>query len=117
MAVTFTPDQSGDSALNVALASGCYLLVGTLTFSGTYPTGGETLNLAKYIASGGSIRKIVCLNAGLRGANAEYIRSTGKLMLWFGTAVTPTQAEHAAAAYDSDMTASPIDVAFLVKFG
>lgn len=116
MAVVFTPDTSGDSALAVALASGWWLVSGTLTFSGTYPAGGEPLDLTKVIGSGGKIRRVIAMG-NYRGALPEYIKSASKLMLWFGTAVTPTQAEHAAAAYDADLLASAVDAAFLIKFG
>lgn len=115
MAVIFTPDQSGDSALNVALASGWHLVGGTLTFSGSYAAGGDTVDIAKFIASGGSLRRVIPLG-NYRGFLAEYDKTNKKLKLWVVTA-TGVTAEHTAIAYDTDLTASPVDVAFLVKFG
>jgi hypothetical protein len=115
MPIVFTPDQSGDSALNVALASGCYILIGSITFSGSYSTGGESVDLSKYIASGGIIRRCISLQDP-RGMTLEYDKTNKKLKVWNVTAAQTT-AEHTASAYDSDLTASSVDVAFLIKFG
>lgn len=115
MAVTFTPDQTGDAATCVALASGWWMLGGKLTFSGDYEAGGPSLDLTKYLSTGGTIR---CASpVHLRGMTGEYDKTNKKLKIWVGTAVTPAQAEHAAATYDSDITASAIDVVFFVKLG
>lgn len=116
MAILFTPDQSGDSALAVALASGWWLVGGTLTFSGSYAAGGDTINLGKLLASGGSLRRVIPLN-DVRGLSVEYIKSTQKLMIFQVVAGQVAQTEHTAAAYAAFLTASPIDMAFLVKFG
>lgn len=45
MAVTFTPDPNTPG--RVASLGSLLGLVGTLTFSGTYPTGGEPLDLTE----------------------------------------------------------------------
>jgi hypothetical protein len=115
MAAVFTPDQSGDSALNVALASGWHIVGGSLVFSGSYSSGGETLDLMKMFGSGGSLRRVIVLG-NARGLVYEYDKANKKLKVFVGTAPATT-AEHTAAAYDSDITASAIDVAFLVKLG
>ncbi len=116
MGMVFTPDQSGDSALNVALASGWFIVGGTLTLSGSYAAGGDSVDLTKLFGSGGSLRRVVSVGAP-RGLNLEYDKTNKKIKVFIldvtGNAVT----EHTAAAYDADLTASPIDVAFLVKFG
>lgn len=109
MAVVFTPDQSGDSATNVALAGGWYLVAGTLTFSGSYATGGETLNIVKLIAQASRARQVI-VHGNFRGNDAEYDLTNSKLKL-FSAANT----ELAAAAYNAAITASPIRVGFLVK--
>lgn len=117
MTAVFTIDQSGDSALNVALASGLFIISGSVLFSGSYPAGGEPFDLAKGIASGGVLRRVISLG-DFRGLTAEYVKSTKKLMLFIPTTVaTGAFQEHGAAAYDTDLTASAIDFAFLVKFG
>lgn len=115
MAATFTVDQSGDSALNVALASGWHLVGGSIAFSGSYSTGGESVDLTKAFGSGGSLRRVIPLG-NIRGMMPQYDKTNKKLLLFVSTAPA-TVAEHTAAAYDSDITASAIDVAFLVKFG
>lgn len=116
MSMVFTPDQSGDSALNVALASGWHLVGGTLTLSGSYATGGDSVDLEKMFGSGGRLRRVVSVGAP-RGLALEYDKTNKKIKAFIvdvtGNAVT----EHTAAAYDSDLTASPMDVAFLVKYG
>lgn len=116
MAASFALTQSGDSALNVALASGVYLITGALTFSGSYSTGGEGLDLSKYIGQGGTIRHAVALN-DVRGYSIEYDKANKKIKLWVPNPTGPATAEHGAASYDSDVTASAIDVTFLVKVG
>jgi hypothetical protein len=116
MAMTFTVDQSGDSATIVALAGGWWLIGGRLTFSGSYATGGETLNLQKLMAGpGGTIRRVVAMG-NYRGLMPEFDKVNGKLKLWVPTAPA-TVAEHTAVAYDSDLTASDVDASFLVKLG
>jgi hypothetical protein len=115
MALVFTPDQSGDSALNVALASGWHLVGGSGVFSGSYASGGETLDLAKMFGSGGSLRRVIPIG-NIRGMLPEYDKVNKKLKLFVGTAPA-TVAEHTAAAYDADITATAIDMAFFVKFG
>lgn len=120
MALVFTPEVSGDGNNIVALASGWWLIAGTLTFSGSYTTGGEVLNLLKYLSSGGVIRRVVTGGSG-RGLTFEYDKTNSKLKI-FG--VNPAAAtldvapiEHPAAAYDADLTGSVIDVVFTVKIG
>lgn len=115
MAFVFTPDQSGDSALNVALASGWHIVGGSGAFSGSYSVGGETLDLAKMFGSGGSLRRVIPLG-NYRGFLGEYDRTNKKLKIFVVTA-TGVTAEHTAIAYDTDLTASVVDMAFLIKFG
>jgi hypothetical protein len=115
MAISFTPDQSGDSALNVALASGVYILVGTLTFSGSYSTGGDSFDIEKCFGSGGSLRRVVTLGNPL-GFGFSYDKTNKKLKV-FNVTAAQTTVEHTASAYDSDLTAAPLDIGFLVKYG
>lgn len=119
MAIVFTPDQSGDSALNVALASGWHIVGGTLALSGSYPAGGEVLDLNKFFGSGGSLRRVICLS-DVRGLTMEYDKVNKKIRL-FGVdpaavSLQVAASEHAAAAYDADLVATH-DVAFLIKYG
>lgn len=114
MPVTFTPDPSGAGANPIALAGGVWMLFGTLTFSGSYSTGGDALDLLKRIPMLSSIRQVVALGQ-VRGFTAEYDKTNKKLLIHVGSAATPAGAEHAAAAYLAIFTASPVPIAFLLK--
>jgi hypothetical protein len=116
MAMVFTPDVAGDSTRIVALASGWWLVGGRLTFSGSYATGGEVLNLSNIMAGpGGTIRRVIAMG-NYRGLLPEYDKVNGKLKLFIATAPA-TVAEHTAVAYSAIVTASDIDASFLVKLG
>lgn len=116
MPLTFTPSstvQGGAQGEAVALAAGWWLVTGTLTFSGSYATGGDTLAaaaLVKRIPTAGVVREVVPINANYRGNTAEYILATGLLKL-FASANT----EVAAAAYNAALTATPVPAAFYVR--
>ena len=114
MAVVFTPDPSGAGANPIAVAGGVWLLFGTLTFSGSYATGGDALDLLKRLVVMGSVRQVIPLN-GAKGFTFDYDKVNKKLQVWVATAVTPAAAEHAAAAYLALLTAAPVPVAFLCK--
>ena len=109
MALTFTPDTSGDSATVVALASGRWLVTGTLTFSGSYATGGDTLDLGKLIAQVSRARHVIVFG-DIRGNGGEYDVTNKKLKLW-----ASANTEVAAAAYNAALTATPVPVAFIIK--
>jgi hypothetical protein len=116
MPLTFTQNttvQGGAQGEALALSAGYWLVSGTLTFSGSYSTNGDSLpaaTLAKRIPVAGVVREVIPLNANLRGNTAEYVLATGLLKL-FSAANT----EVAAAAYNAALTASPVPVAFLVR--
>jgi hypothetical protein len=109
MALVFTPDKGGSGASPIALAGGVWLLFGTLTFSGSYATGGDSLDLARYLPAMGTVRQVVGVST-LRGNTPEFDAVNKKLKL-YSTANT----EVAAAAYNAALTASPVPVAFLCK--
>lgn len=119
MALAFTPDQSGDSSICVALAGGWWFIGGALALTGSYSTGGEVLNLTKLVtAAGGKLRRVIVLGSSARGISLEYDKTAGKLKVFTpGDAASAAVVEHAAAAYDADVTASAIDVGFLCKVG
>jgi hypothetical protein len=114
MAVVFTPDRTGQAAQPVALSGGYWLLAGTLTYSASYATNGDPLDLTPYFPAGKTIRAATVL-CEQRGFAPEYDVVNKKLKLTLATAATPTMAEHAAAAYAATMTATPIPVTFLLK--
>jgi hypothetical protein len=101
MAVTFTP--ATDVPGNVHSLGDLYALVGTFTFSGSYATGGDTLDLASIFKRTGDGR-IVRVVSGVRGYDCEYNPTTKKILLY------NAGAELAAAAYPAGLTASPVPV-------
>lgn len=109
MSVVFTPDTKGSAASPIANAGGTWFLFGTLTFSGSYATGGDTLDLTKYLPAMGTIRQLVVLSTA-RGNSLEYDVTNKKLKV-FASANT----EAAAAAYNAALTASPVPFSALVK--
>lgn len=115
MPIAFAPDTKGSSASPIAVAGGVWLLFGALTFSGSYSTGGDTLDLTKYFPAMGTIRQVVPLSDGIKGFTMDYDLTNKKLRLFVATAVTPAAAEHAAAAYLALLTAAPVPAAFLIK--
>jgi hypothetical protein len=117
MTAVFTVDQSGDSSTNVPLGGGWWIVGASAVFSGSYPTGGETFDLDKAFGSGGRVRRAIALG-GFRGLQPEYDKVNKKLKLFTVTTVaTGAIQEHPAAAYDADLTASAVDLAFLIKYG
>jgi hypothetical protein len=114
MGVVFTPDAKGSGASPIAVAGGVWMLFGTLTFSGSYPANGDPLDLTKYVPAMGTVRQVIVLGQ-IRGFTAEYDVVNKKLLLYVATAVTPTTAVHATAAYHALFTASPVPVGLLIK--
>ena len=106
MALVFASTSKDRPVHNVG---DCWLITGTLTFSGSYATGGDALDLTNFIPLGKGYKPtIICLGE-FRGNDPEYDSVNQKLKL-FSAANT----EVAAAAYNAALTASPINVAFLV---
>jgi hypothetical protein len=107
MTMVFTPDP-GIPGL-VHSFGDMYALVGTITFTGSYATGGDTLDLTalfKRTGDGKGIRVVTTL----RGNEPEYDPVAKKLKL-YGSANT----EVAAAAYNAALTASPVPVVVIGK--
>jgi hypothetical protein len=115
MALVFTPSstvQGGTQGEAIALSAGWWFQTGTLTFSGSYATGGDSLpaaSLARRIPVAGNVREVVPVTTA-RGNSMEYVLATG-LIKFYGAANT----EVAAAAYNAALTATPVPVAFWVR--
>jgi hypothetical protein len=115
MALTYTPStttQGGAQGEALALSAGYWLTTGTLTFSGSYATGGDTLaagTIGKRIPSIGTVRELIPLGTA-RGNTMEYDLTNGKLKFY-----SAANTEMTAAAYNAALTATPVPVAFLVR--
>lgn len=101
MAIVFTPAKlPGD----IQSLGSLTCLAGTLTFTGSYATGGDaTLNLEaifKRIGLG-----MVLFISPVRGNTAEWDPTNDKLKLY-----ASANTEVAAAAYNAALTASPVPV-------
>src|SRR4051812_20126695 len=113
MTVSFTPDPRGSGASPIALAGGVWMLFGTLTFSGSYATNGDALDLSKFVQAMGTVRQVIPI-ASAKGVTFTYDSTNKKLLVWTApVANAPT--EHTAAAYNAALTGAPQPVSFLIK--
>jgi len=79
-------------------------VVGTITFSGSYVSGGDTLDLqAVFLRSG--MGRVFGIEGSFRGNVAEYDETNKKLKLY-----SAANTELTAAAYNAALTASPVPV-------
>lgn len=117
MAMTFAPDKTGQAAVPVALGGGYWLLVGTITPSGSYAAGGDAVDLERYFPAGRTIRSAVGLGS-MRGFGYTYDITNKKVLLHgqdpAAVSIQVSAAELGAAAYDADLTVAH-PVAFLLK--
>lgn len=113
MSVVFTPDKSGESATAIAVGGGLWLLFGTLTFSGSYATGGDGLDLKPFLATMGTIRQVIPLNS-VQGIDPvpDLVNKKLKMMI---APVANAPTEHSAAAYNAALTSAPQPISFLCK--
>lgn len=101
MAVVFTPARlPGD----IQKAGSLLVLAGTLTFSGSYATGGDALDLNRVFKRIG-LGMVLGIVTSVRGNEAEYDSTNAKLKLY-----ASANTEVAAAAYNAALTASPVPV-------
>lgn len=94
------------------------MLFGTITFSGSYATGGDALDLTRYVPAMGTIRALVA-HLGKVPANLDYDVTNKKMKVnWINAAGASEAAgavEHAAAAYEAMFTATPVPVIMFLK--
>lgn len=119
MAMTFNRSLSGQAAQPIAIGAGYWLLVGSLVLTGSYSTGGDTLDLTPFFPAGKTIREAVVLSS-VRGFDGEYDVVNKKMLLYgidpAAASIQVAAAQHAAAAYDADLTpAGGIPIAILLK--
>jgi hypothetical protein len=109
MTLVFAPDKPPLGA-DRHMVGDMVVLVGTVTFSGSYATGGDALDLTQYYKGQAAGRSIIPISPDVRGNGIEYDLTNKKLKL-FSSANT----ELAAGAYNAALTATPVPIAFLVK--
>lgn len=105
MPLVFTPDPSFPGVEQSIGAMKA--LVGTLTVSGSYATGGDQFAAGKDLVSvlkRSGMGRVVYVDVS-RGLSAEWITATLKLILY-----TSGNTEMAAGAYAAGYTASPLPV-------
>lgn len=113
MPVVFTPDSKGSGASPIAIAGGVWMLFGTLTFSGSYATNGDALDLSKFVPAMGTVRQVTPIGQA-KGLTFTYDVVNKKLLVWTApVANAPT--EHTAAAYNAALTVAPQPISFLIK--
>jgi hypothetical protein len=79
-------------------------LVGTLTFSGSYATGGDPLDLGILFSKIG-LGAVYLVEGAFRGYEPEYDPTNKKLLLY-----SSANTELAAAAYSGALAATPVPV-------
>lgn len=118
MAVVFARSTSGQAAQPIAIAGGYWDLIGTLTFSGSYVAGGDSLDLTAFFPAGKTIREAIVVSP-IRGFEGEYDITNKKLKLWgFNPAAATLDVamlEHPAAAYIAALTGSAVPAIFRLK--
>ena len=114
MPMTFTP--AADHGKSRRSIGDIQLIVGTITFSGSYATGGEVPTVANPPGGTGikgvfgrlGVGEVLAVLGDARGNSFEYDNTNDKMKM-FSAANT----ELAAAAYNAALTASPVPVAII----
>jgi hypothetical protein len=113
MAMVFTPTKPTPEKSDFIKLGNAFLVPGTITFSGSYATGGDSFTAgsspsdrAKQIGAG----TILAVWGSIRGHSAEWDGAASKLKLY-----SSANTEHAAAAYNAAVTGSPVPVTVLVR--
>jgi hypothetical protein len=91
-------------ATNPVAQGNVFMQLLALTFTGSYPTNGDSLDLESVFKQVGL--GLVYVVSGFRGYSAEYVQ-TSKLLKLFSSANT----ELGAGAYNAALTATPVNVA------
>lgn len=106
MAATHNPISLGEQVVSPHVAGDLIFALREITFSGTYPTGGETLDFTSTIKRGSGIGKtIMVIPEGKAGYEFEWDRANSKLKV-----NTTAATELAAAAYPAGLTAGTLRV-------
>lgn len=109
MAILFTPAVDHQKTQHVI--GDLQVLVGTLTFSGSYAVGGEVPSVASPPGGTGlkqlfrqfGVGEVIQIVASVRGNDAEYDNANDKVKIY-----TAANTEHTAVAYNAALTGSPV---------
>jgi hypothetical protein len=95
-----------------------WMLFGTITFSGSYATGGDALDMTKFVPAMGTVRALIAQLAKIPAALEYDIVNKKMKVNWINAAGASEAAgavEHAAAAYEAIFTAAPVPVIMFLK--
>jgi len=113
MALVFNKTPKLPEGGNFIKLGNAFLIVGTLTFTGSYAAGGDVFtagrgpeDIMKQIGAG----RILAVLSDMRGHTPEWNDTTKKLLFYTGAGV-----ELAAAAYPAALGASPVPVVILAR--
>lgn len=101
MPIVYTPSKLPGE---IQTSGSMLVLAGTFTFSGSYSTGGESLDLSRIMKRIG-LGMVLGIPSPIRGHHAEYDSVNNKVKIY-----ASANTEHAAAAYNAALTASPVPV-------
>jgi hypothetical protein len=87
-----------------------FLALVTITFSGSYATGGDALDLGALFAPLNPTFSVIVVLGDVRGNDTEYDQVNKKLKLY-----SSANTELAAAAYNAALTAAPVTLVALCR--
>jgi hypothetical protein len=107
MPLVFTP--TADHSKTQHVIGDLQILVGTLTFSGSYAAGGEVpTGGIKQLFRQFGVGDVISILGDARGNSLEFDNVNDKIKVY-----TAANVEHTVAAYNAALTASPVPVAIL----
>ncbi|MGB2642885.1 MAG: hypothetical protein WBG02_13605 [Candidatus Acidiferrum sp.] len=110
ISITLQPSNADGSGSNLFYA------IGTLAFSGSYTTGGDTLDLSKVADKLPTMQVIQVLADSQNGNAGNYIPVQGSaLNNWKLKAFTATGTEISAGAYPSSVTSDVVQLSIIAR--
>jgi hypothetical protein len=111
VALVFTATNQLPEKTPFVKLGNAFILLGTVTFSGSYATGGDAFTAGKSpedtlktIGAG----QVLAFLSSIRGNSPDWVAATRRLRLY-----ASANTEVAAAAYNAALTASPVPVVIL----
>ena len=110
IAISIPPQNVDASGRNLVYA------IGTLTFSGSYPTGGDTLDLTPVADKLSSSQIVQIVIDSLNGNNTYYVAVLGNALNNHKVKVfSPGGTELSAGAYPGDITGDTVQVRIIAR--